>query len=218
MKWWSLFKCFKCKRNDEKETLSLSDMENREYEDARRRLKIAMSHGCLNMGAYSEDVDVKLWLPEFNYVNVTVFCDRLLMKNGKLREGLLAITGEVFRYISIQNLEQQSSGFKIIDKIKKENGQEILLLKVSPEDVKNELIIPDKEYIWDGFVWGDEFCHLGDKGDNKEKTTHLVPTSNYEHQFILNFSVSGEFNIDMYFVPRENQKPIWLFSKSFCCK
>lgn len=39
---------------------------DQEREEIYRRFKEAMGHGHLNMGTYCEDVDVKLWIPEFN--------------------------------------------------------------------------------------------------------------------------------------------------------
>ncbi len=173
------------------------------------------------MGSYADDVDVLMGLPEMNCYNVTVLCDRLLMNKGKIREGVLAITGEVFRYISILNLEQQSSGFRILKKVEEEGRPEVLLLKVSPEDVKEKLIIPNKEYVWGGFTWGENYRKpdiLGPFHFNIIKTTHQVPTAKYGHRFILNFSVSGEFGLDMFFIPKDGGETKWIFSKSFCCK
>lgn len=202
----------------EKEKTDIHDYDH-EYEEARKRVMQLMSHGSLNMGSYSDDVEVKMGLPEMNCYNVTVLCDKLLMKNGKTREGVLAITGEVFDYISILNLEQQSSGFRILKKIKEKDMLEVLLLKVSPEDVKEELIIPNKEYVWDGFTWGvNTPKHHPFNPFITIKTTHEVPTAKYGHRFILNFSVSGEFNLDMYFIPTDGSETKWIFSKSFCCK
>lgn len=54
-----------------------------ERKEIYRRLKEAMSHGHLNMGAYCKDVDVEICLPEFNAYNTTLFCDRLLKPHGE---------------------------------------------------------------------------------------------------------------------------------------
>ena len=37
-------------------------------------------------------------------------------------------------------------------------------------------------------------------------------------KYILNFSVSGEFNLEVFYVPEGDGKPVWLLGKSFCCK
>ena len=221
MRWWNIFR--RKKTIETEEVSSQSDTKDQSYEEVLQHIKQTMSHGHLNMGAFSEHVDVEAWLPEFNSCNVTIFCDRLLIKDGKVKEGIIAITDEVFKYISILNIEQQSSGFKIIDKIEKEGKPDVLLLKVCPEDVKDNLIIPNQEYVWGGFVWGKDFRgdqfdqNKGSSSHEKEKT-HLVPTSKYGHRFILNFSVSGEFNLSIFFIPKGGGKPVWLFEKSFCCK
>lgn len=116
-----------------------------EYARACQRVREIMSHGHLNMGVYSNDVDVEMWLPEMNNANVTILCDRLLVSKRGIKEGFFAITGEVFRNISILNLEEQSSGFKIVGQYKSD-GNEVLLLKNSPKYLKERLVIPDKEY------------------------------------------------------------------------
>lgn len=189
-----------------------SSQKEDEYQIAYQHAKKVMRHGHLNMGSYSDDVDVEMWLPEMNSYNVTILCDRLLIKNGKIREGIFAITGEVFKYISIFNIEQQSSGFKILEKIKEEGKPDMLFLKVSPEHVKSELMIPNEEYVWGGFTWGKDERSTP---TNEEETTHTVPSSKYGHQFILNFSVSGEFGLEIYFIPKNGGDPIGVFSKSF---
>lgn len=61
----------------------------------------------------SDDVEVKLWLPEMNGVNVTIFCDRLI--NGKNEKGSpIALVTDLgcINCLSVLNIEQQSSGFK----------------------------------------------------------------------------------------------------------
>ena len=205
-------------RQMKEETAEKLDDEQ-EYDEAKKRFMQLTSHGFLNMGSYADDVEVKMWLPEMNCYNVTVLCDKLLVKNGKTREGIIAITGEVFKHISILNLEQQSSGFRIVEKKNEISKPEVLLLKVSPEDIKEELIIPNKEYVWDGFIWGDQYRYPDTLYPfDIAKTTHQVPTSKYGHRFILNFSVSGEFGLDIYFIPKDGGETIKIFSKSFCCK
>jgi hypothetical protein len=49
-------------------------------DEIRQRIREIMMHEHLNMGSYSDYVDVKLWLREMNGINVTIFLDRLLEK------------------------------------------------------------------------------------------------------------------------------------------
>ena len=49
-------------------------------DEIRQSIREIMMHEHLNMGSYSDYVDVKLWLREMNGINVTIFLDRLLEK------------------------------------------------------------------------------------------------------------------------------------------
>ena len=176
------------------------------YEDLRLRIENVMGHGHLNMGAYSDDVDVSLWLPEMNGTNVTMFFDQLVMKHDGF---VILITdkGDI-NCLSVLNIEDQSSGFKFY-KQECTGEKELLILESNPKYIKKELKIPDD--CWNGFVWGN-------KHPNQPIPSHSVPTSKYRSKYILNFSVSGEFNLEIYYVPKGNGQPIWVFGKSFCCK
>ena len=187
----------------------IDSLERRDFTDLSNQM-------YLNMGSYSEILDVHLWLPEMNRMNVTILCDRLVLMEKGIREGVFAITGEVYKYISVSNLEQQSSGFKIVEKANLEKRPNVLLLKVGPEYVKRELVIPNREYVEDGFEWRkDSFSTIAPP---IEETTHNVPTSKYRHHFILNFTVLGEFNLDIFFIEKDGKIPVKIFRKSFCCK
>lgn len=179
------------------------------------RLKEAMSHGHLNMGAYSDDVDVKLWLPEFNGYNTTLFCDRLLKQHGEQGFFLLRTNNHDLDCVSLLNIEHQSSGFKLCDVLKGEGDDEkgTILLEVSPNYVKDELAIPDEKYIWDGFRW-----NYRPKPVSVLDHSHPVPTSQFGHSYILNFTVSGEFDLEIYYMPNSDAQAIWVFRKGYCCK
>lgn len=157
----------------------------------------------------SDVVEVKLWLPEMNGVNVTICCDRLVKDNNG-DGSLIALVTDLgcINCLSVLNIEQQSSGFKIGRQIDVDD-KSILFMEVSSDRIKSELTIPD-DYTT-GFVWGKKL-------NNLNVQTHGVSTSKYESRYILNFSVSGEFNLDICYVSEKETEPIWIFSKSFCCK
>ncbi len=174
-----------------------------------QRIMHKISHGCLNMGSYSEDVDVRLWLPEMNGVNVTMFCDRLFEKCNAFDGFIFLITAkDDINCLSVLNIEDQSSGFEIYKQESIEN-KSILIMRANPSKIKNELNIPDD--YWNGFIWGN---HQPDR----PIPSHRVPTTQYNSKYILNFSVSGEFNLDVCYLPNDGENAIWLLGKSFCCK
>ena len=191
-------------------------MEDLELEEARRLVREKMSHGFLNMGSYSADVDVKMWLPEMNNVNTTIFCDRLITKYG---DGLMFIHTET-ECISRMNIEYQSSGFKLLDTIMDEDCQ-FLVLKSSPHFVKKHLLVP-KDWIT-GFAWCPRVQKFGPVKPSgfpfmQDPNFTKVKTAQYGHKFILNFSCCGEFNLEIYFKPMCEENPIMIFEKSYCCK
>lgn len=189
------------------------------YEITKMQIRQMIGHGHLNMGQYADDVDVKMWLPEFHSINVTMFCDRLVMDDmHNNRQSFLVLRTDKndLNCLSLLNLEEQSSGFKIVDRIEEDFGA--IVLEVSPSYVKDELIIPDNP--WLGFSWGQ------DRGvyDHSTRsflyplTSKKVPVSPYGHHFILNFSVCGEFELDIYYLTKGENKMKWVFGKGFCCK
>ena len=185
-----------------------------EQDEIYHRLKEAMSHVHLNMSAYCDDVDAKLWLPEFNGINTTLFCDRLLKKHGERGYFLMRIDTQDLNCVSLLSLEQQSSGFKLCEVLKGEkwNDPGTIILEVDPKYVKEELTILNKEHKWEAFGWDNQKPVL------EPTHTHQVPTSQFGHSYILNFSVSGEFDLEIYYMPTPVAQPIWVMGKSYCCK
>lgn len=192
----------------------MNSTKDKEQDEIYRRLKEAISHGHINMGAYCEDVDVKLWLPEFNGINTTLFCDRLLKKYEEKGYFLLKTKTRDLNCVSLMSLEQQSSGIKLCDVLRGEkwNDPGTIILEVGPKYVKEELTIMNEDKKWEAFGW-----------DNQNSTsilghTHQVPTSQFGHSYILNFSVCGEFNLEIYYVSDLDAQAIWVFRKGYCCK
>lgn len=179
-----------------------------------RRLIEAMSQGHLNMGAYCDDVDVKLWMSEFNGINTTLFCDRLLKKHGQKGYFLLRTNTQDLNCVSLLTLEQQSSGFKLCEVLKGENwnDQGTVILKVGSAYVKDELTIMNKDNKWEAFG-----CHSQNPASILGHT-HQVPTSQFGHSYILNFSVGGEFDLEIYYMPDPDAQAIWVLGKEYCCK
>ena len=66
------------------------------------------------------------------------------------------------------------------------------------------------------FEWGNG--SISPLASSIEETTHNLPTSRYGHHFILNFTVLGEFNLDIFFIEKDGNIPVRIFQKSFCCK
>ena len=159
------------------------------------------------MGNYSEDVDVHFWLPEMNGVNVTILCDRLIQKYGDGVILLVTDRGDM-NCLSMLNIVEQSSGFKLSGQAGDEKF-DIVKLETDESCVKDWLTIPDDP--WCGFSWGNK--HL-----DKPVPSHMVPTSKFDSRYILNFSVSGEFNLGICYVPKRTGEQICLFEKSFSCK
>lgn len=142
--------------------------------------------------------------------NVTIFCDRLL-NDSTLPEGyfLLVTHKDDIDCLSVLNIEEQSSGFKLLHKWSYgERG--ILVMEAARCYITEILKIP--HHFMDGFVWGNE------------RTNHFIPTYDvhrwrFQNDFILNFSVCGEeFGLEIYYLPIKEGKPECLFRKHFCCK
>ncbi len=186
---------------------SFVDNEEVDYDIVYQRLMTLINNKRF-VGICSEDIDVKLWLPEMNGVNVTILCDKFLKKHHT-KGGIIALitNKDDINCVSILNIEQQSSGFKIF---KQEDcgNKTLLCMAIRSDKVKTELLIPDNYDL--GFVWRNK--------QNSPIPSHIVRTSEYNSDYILNFSVSGEFHLDIIFVPLDEMEPIMMFSKDFCCK
>lgn len=173
-----------------------------------------IEHGHLNMGFYSNDIDVEMWLPEMN-MNTTIFCDRLMDKN---KDGFLAIHTDL-NCISTLNIEYQSSGFTV-QEADIEKG--ILLLKADPSKIKDELFVPKD--VFSGFMFSGNYRKPGKSNNLDDQLLDIdahynrVPTKPFGHKYILNFSVSGEFHLEIYYLRNAVEEPSLIFSKSYCCK
>ena len=156
-----------------------------------------------------EDVDVRFWLPEMNSVNVTMFCDRMLEKCNAFDGFICLVTGKNdIDCLSVLTIEDQSSGFEIYKQETVEN-KSMLIMRANPSKIKNELNIPDNP--WRGFRWDN-------KHPDQPIPSHQVPTAQYNSKYILNFSVSGEFDLEVYYLPYDGEYAILLWEKYFCCK
>ena len=194
------------------------NMQDLELEEARRLVREIMRHRHLNMDSHSDDIDVKMWLPEMNGVNTTILCDRLIAKYGN---GLILIHTEN-ECISRMNIEYQSNGFKLLDTITDEDIQ-ILVLKSGPQFVRKHLFIP-KDWMT-GFSWYPQVQKSGPVkpveipfSQGVDSNFDKIETAQYDHKYILNFSCFGEFDLEIYFKSMYEENPIMIFEKSFCCK
>ena len=192
------------------------NMEDLELEEARRLVRERMRLRTRN-GACCDEIEVNLWLPDLTRHNVTIFCDRLVLDDiDSGRQGFIAITtraGDIGCF-SYWNIEEQSSGFKLMDYIMDDvQNMGSVILEVAPSYVKKDLIVPNNEL--------EGYYRLGEPKSNlvyTDNNSRRFPTSNFGHQYILNFSVGGEFKlfIDYFLEGGTNQKRI--FERGFCCK
>ena len=192
------------------------NMEDLELEEARRLVKERMRLRTRN-GACCDEIEVNLWLPELTRHNVTIFCDRLVLDDiysGK--QGLIAITTRTsdIGCFSYWNIEEQSSGFKLMDFIMDDNqNMGSVILEVTPSYVKDDLIVPNNE--WEGYY------RLGEPKSNlvyTDNNSRRFPTSLFGHQYILNFSVGGEFKLYIDYFLEGDTKHKRIFERGFCCK
>lgn len=176
-------------------------------DEERELISKCVAHGCLDTGTHLADVDVELWLPEMNSVNVTLLCDRLIdaEPDGLM---LLVTRKDDIDCLSVLSIEGQSSGFMLCKRLCYEN-KGVLLMKSCATQVKQNLEIPD---CWrSGFVWGNPHPY----GLVSKRS---VPTEKYKNKYILNFSVSGEFDLDIYYCSKTEGQPKRILSENFCCK
>lgn len=178
-------------------------------DEERELISKCVAHGCLDMGTHSADVDVEQWLPEMNAVNVTLLCDRLIDAEPDGLMLLVTRKGDI-DCLSVLSIEGQSSGFMLYKRLCYEN-KGVLLMKTCTSLIKQNLIIPDSGYWQSGFVWGEHhpYCLV---------PKHSVPTEKYKNKYILNFSVSGEFDLDIYYCSKTEGLPRHILSQSYCCK
>ena len=152
------------------------------------------------MGTCSDEVSVGLWLPEFNSENVTLFCDRLLQSDESESFIVLVTRTCDLNCIKYGTLNMQSSGFRVYEIVRGigDDALSAIILKASSEYLVEGLEIPSRDTLGDGSVV-------------------TVPCRNYDSRYILNFSVGGEFELDICCL-RPDRALKCLFGKSFSCK
>ena len=192
-------------------------MEDFELKEAKRLVRERMRQRARN-GACCDEIDVKLWLPELTRRNVTILCDRLLLDDiHSGRQGIIVITThrDDLCCFSYWNIEEQSSGFKMKDYILGTDGHELssVIIEVNPSYVKDELIVPKDD--------GEGFYRLGETRkvpSFTEENSRRVSSYPYGQQFILNFTVGGEFRLFIDYYVQGNEDCRRIFEKGFCCK
>lgn len=175
--------------------------------------------------AKDSEVYVELWLKEMNSVNVTFFCDKLFNdKNNPQGYFFLRTDGDDMGSIALWNIEEQSSGFRLVD-VYRDGKYGYIVMQVCPEEVKKKLFIPDKDkYGFPtmlGFIQESDLVNWFQQRDKLTKPkipTHSLSTKKYGNKYILNFTVSGEFDLDIYYIERKGIEPKLIFSRGFCCK
>lgn len=156
-----------------------------------------------DMGKENE-VKLKLWLPEFNSICVTLLLDDFIHKNMP-EGGYIYLFPEETSYLSLLNIETISSGFRFVNSgpCEPRESCEFIRLAVSPQHIKDEIIVStDVPYGWMSFL----HCE-----------PHKVSTANYGNKYILNFAVCGEFDLSIYYQPK-GQDLHFLTTMGFCCK
>jgi len=169
---------------------------------------------------------VRLWDPQFSGSNVTFFCHQLL--SYFRYEGTIVIDTELSS-ISWRNIDYQSSGFVLmhIEHKQDDHYERSALFYFRPFPDRGGLFVPRG-----GEDWSNGFCWDMDKNEIKQLTyphyqlpmdviSRYRPVNAYythEFNFILNFSVCGEFNLRAYFVPDKYDVYIPIFQRGFCCK
>ena len=191
--------------------------EEHEYEEARRLVRERMLARMRN-GACCDEIEARLWLPELTKRNVTIFCDKLVLDDIKEnKQGFIVITtktGDIGCF-SYWNIEEQSSGFRLKDHIVGEDDHEpaSIILEVNPSYVKEELVVPNN--VRDGYY------RLGETKNNlvySDNNSRKVSTSLYGHQYILNFTVGGEFKLEIGYFTQDDEDIRLIFKRDFCCK
>lgn len=178
-------------------------------EQLRLYINELLEHEFPKTALYSKDVSVMLWLPEMNGVNVTMFYDAFLKKHDTPNGYVFLVTSkDDIDCLSVLNIDAQSSGFRFVKKICGDK-KDMLIMQVCPADVKQKLNIPD-DYE-QGFVWGNN-------RPGKSIPSHGVDCSKYKNNYILNFSVSGEFNLNVFYLPLSGDGLVHLYANSFECK
>lgn len=157
-----------------------------------------------------DEVRLDFWLPCIGYSAVTMIFDGLMehLGHSDIFVGIVVDdTCPASNYINTGTIEEMSSGFKLLTQINDPKSN-IILLRGSEKALKP--VVTVRNDLFDGFFWNEN-------APNKPGQRQ-VPTSSFGGKYVLNFTVSGEFNASVYvYDPRTNKKFI-AFSKSFSCK
>ena len=167
------------------------------YEEARRLVRERMRARMRN-GACCDEIEAKLWLQELTRRNVTIFCDKLVLDDIKEnKQGFIVITTKTGDYIVGKERSEPAA----------------VILEVNPSYVKEYLIVPNDN--WEGYYkLGEGKRDLVFTDSNSRK----VGTSPYGHQYILNFTVGGEFKLEIGYFVQGDEDIRMIFKKGFCCK
>lgn len=205
------------------------------YYNTIKKAKEAMTDGLLPGGTYDDRLDVHLWLPEMNSMNVTIKFDKFFEGQEDPNDYLFMRTGRGdMKCLSLINLEKQSSGFTLLDVYESPEG-DFALLQPNSGEVKDDVIIPDmKDYdtsnVCDGFVWSGRWSALPwyndaikwfrykNYTDDAFIKSHPVSIKKYDSKYLLNFTVEDEFELAIYAMGVGCKGPRLVFSKGFCCK
>ncbi len=172
-------------------------------------------------------LEVKLWDPDYSTANVTICCNRLLDHFG--HAGTIVIDTEV-SCISWRNIEYQSCGFELIHIEHKpdDGGASKALFYLRVKRNRETLFIPKGNLNQDnGFSWRmrqNEIKQLTypDYQLPPDVITNYRPVEPHfyvpGYQYILSFTVTGEFNLEAYFVPDKADVHIPIYGGGFCCK
>lgn len=186
-----------------------------------QRIKEFIDGKCQDVVLRGDDVDVSFYLRDMNAPNVTIFCDRLL-NDSTLPEGYFLLMIDDIDCLAVLNIEEQSSGFKILHKWKYGERQWILVMEAARCYITETLKIPHNYF--DGFVWHNErFRQESVYLQNPLYPNRFIPTydvrrSRFQNEFILNFTIFDEFYLEVYYFPIKEGKPACLFRKCFCYK
>lgn len=157
-------------------------------------------------------VGVELWRRDLGGNCVTLVLDELLESVGKYAGFVyLAFWGETRgdSYASLGTIESMSSGLEYKGSFHSGNN-DVMVLEIKPDRCKKRVSVPDDYMI--GFAWG---CQEdGSVGCGWRE----IPTSEFGGRFVLNFAVSGEFNMSILYGADSCSRPHTIFSKAFCCK
>lgn len=157
-------------------------------------------------------IRVDMWRRELGGRCVTLVLDEFLKDAGKEAGFLyLVFWGEECgdSYASLGTLEAMSSGVEYKGSFNCQDN-DVIVLAVNPDKCKKEISVPDDYML--GFSWGHR------EGEPVNCKWQGISTRDFGGRFVLNFAVSGEFNMSILYAEAADTVPHTIFSKSFCCK